>query len=103
MLAARASQAAVILGNDTIVAARPFSPFQLANACRAAGFDMVVPPSWGDELIATEYLERLAVCRDAVAIACNCEPNILDPFDASKPGWFQISGSVTVQSTAPPR
>lgn len=73
MLAARASQAAVILGNDTIVAARPFSPFQLANACRAAGFDMVVPPSWGDELIATEYLERLAVCRDAVAIACNCE------------------------------
>ena len=69
----RESRAAVILGNDAVVAARPASPFQLANACRAAGFDIVVPPSWGDELVAGAYLDRLAGCHDAVAVACNCD------------------------------
>src|SRR5688572_7542430 len=42
--------AAVILGNDVVLAARPNTPAQLARACVAAGFDIVVPPSWGDEL-----------------------------------------------------
>ena len=68
----RATRAAVILGNDTVVAARPSSPAQLANACRAAGFDIVVPPSWGDELCAGAYLEQLGQCAAHVVIACNC-------------------------------
>jgi hypothetical protein len=62
----------VILGNDTVVAARPNSPAQLANACRAAGFDIVVPPSWGDELCAGAYLEQLGQCATHVVISCNC-------------------------------
>jgi hypothetical protein len=68
----RESRAAVILGNDAIVAARPVTPAQLMHACRAAGFDLVVPPSWGDELVAGAYLERLAGCTARVAVACNC-------------------------------
>ena len=62
----------MILGNDTVVAARPSSPAQLANACRAAGFDIVVPPSWGDELCAGAYLEQLGQCGAHVVVACNC-------------------------------
>lgn len=66
------SLAAVILGNDALVAARPATPAQLANACIAAGFDLVVPPAWGDELVATGYLERLAGRREPVIVACAC-------------------------------
>jgi hypothetical protein len=69
---ARGSRAAVILGNDAVVAARPCSPAQLARACRAAGFDIVVPPSWGDELIADGYLAQLAARRESVVVACAC-------------------------------
>jgi hypothetical protein len=47
-----ASRAAVILGNDAILAAEPSTTAQLAHACGAAGFDIIVPPSWGDELVA---------------------------------------------------
>jgi hypothetical protein len=71
------SRAAIILGNDAVVAARPTSPAQLTHACRAAGFDVVIPPSWGDELVAGEYLDRLPHCRDRVAIGCAC-PRVRD-------------------------
>jgi hypothetical protein len=66
------SRAAVILGNDAVVAARPSSPAQLARACVSAGFDIVVPPSWGDELVAEGYLAQLATHREAVVVACGC-------------------------------
>ena len=66
------SRAAVILGNDAVVAARPCTPAQLAHACRTAGFDIVVPPSCGDELVAGAYLDRLDGCVAPVAAACNC-------------------------------
>lgn len=65
-------RAAVIVGNDAVVAALPSSPAQLARACAAAGFDIVVPPSWGDELVADGYLTQLAGRRDGVVIACAC-------------------------------
>ena len=65
-------RAAVILGNDAVVAARPCSAWQLAHACRAAGFDIVVPPTVGDELVAGTYLERLARCGDRAVVACHC-------------------------------
>ena len=68
----RGSRAAVILGNDAVVAARPCTPAQLTHACRIAGFDIVVPPSCGDELVAGGYLERLGGCTAPVAVACNC-------------------------------
>lgn len=65
-------RAAVILGNDAVVAARPCSAAQLSHACSAAGFDIVVPPSWGDELVAGGYLEELRGCQDRVVAACAC-------------------------------
>ncbi|HEX6051547.1 MAG TPA: hypothetical protein VFZ21_19885 [Gemmatimonadaceae bacterium] len=62
----------MILGNDALVGARPCTPAQVANACIAAGFDLVVPPTWGDELVATAYLERLAGRHEPVIVACAC-------------------------------
>ncbi|HUQ84654.1 MAG TPA: hypothetical protein VM076_26120 [Gemmatimonadaceae bacterium] len=66
-------RAAVILGNDAILAAKPYTTAQLTHACGAAGFDIVVPPSWGDELVARAYLERLAERTEHVVVACACE------------------------------
>ena len=43
-----------ILGTDAILAARPVDSVQLARACQLAGFDIVVPVSWGEELIADQ-------------------------------------------------
>jgi hypothetical protein len=51
----------VIVGADTVLAALPATPVQLAHACRALGYDMAVPASWGDELIAASMLEQLAL------------------------------------------
>lgn len=64
--------AAVILGNDTVVAARPAGPAQLVRACTAAGFDIVAPPSWGDELVASAYLEALVNREESMVVACAC-------------------------------
>jgi len=66
------SRAAVILGNDALVAARPAPPAELSRACAAAGFDIVVPPSWGDELVAQRYMAELESCPDDVVLACTC-------------------------------
>jgi hypothetical protein len=67
-----ASRAAVILGNDAILAAEPSTTAQLAHACGAAGFDIIVPPSWGDELVARVFLQRLPACTARSVIACSC-------------------------------
>jgi hypothetical protein len=96
-LRAGGPRAAVIVGNDAVVAALPSSPAQLARACAAAGFDMVVPPSWGDELVADGYLTRLAGRRDGVVIACAC-PRVIALL-ARSPRATQ-SGCVTL--AAPP-
>ena len=39
----------LILGTDAVLAAGPATPVQLVHACRAAGYDAVIPASWGDE------------------------------------------------------
>ena len=66
------SLAAVILGNDAVAAIRPYAVSQLARACVAAGFDVVVPPSWGDELVAGVYLEQLADRLEYAIAPCAC-------------------------------
>ena len=66
------SLAAVILGNDAIAAIRPCAPSQLARACVAAGFDVIVPPSWGDELVAGAYLQQLADRLEYAVAPCAC-------------------------------
>ena len=66
------SLAVVILGNDALAAIQPLAASQLARACVAAGFDIVVPPSWGDELVAGAYLEQLADRLEYAVAPCAC-------------------------------
>ena len=66
----------LILGTDTILAAAPATAVQLTHACMAAGFEAVVPASWGDELVAARVLERIGRS-DGPAIQCSC-PRVLD-------------------------
>ena len=79
--------AAVILGNDALTAARPSTPAQLANACSAAGFDLVVPPTWGDELVAMAVLAQLAGRSEYAVIACTCRrvADLVSRIQASAP------------------
>ncbi|HKW10402.1 MAG TPA: hypothetical protein VJO33_08475 [Gemmatimonadaceae bacterium] len=62
----------VILGADALLAARPATPIQLAHACALAGYQNVVPASWGDELIATASLRALREHGHIPAIQCSC-------------------------------
>ena len=66
------SRDALILGADTVLAARPASPIQLVNACIAAGYPIVVPASWGDELVAAACLARLVGRGERPALLCAC-------------------------------
>lgn len=61
----------LILGTDAVLAAAPSTPVQLAQACLAAGYDMVVPASWGDELIAARVVDRLRSA-DVPLVQCSC-------------------------------
>ena len=65
------SRSVAILGADALLAARPCTPAQLANACIAGGFAEVFPATWGDELIAAGCLEKLER-RTGSAIFCAC-------------------------------
>src|SRR5262245_12024153 len=64
-----------IVGNDAVLAASPATAVQLIHACLALGFDLAVPASWGDELIATETLRQLERRVGEPAILCAC-PNV---------------------------
>ncbi|MBX6333602.1 MAG: hypothetical protein IRY91_17285, partial [Gemmatimonadaceae bacterium] len=55
-----------------MLAAHPASPVQLAHACRALGYDMAFPSSWGDELVAAGCLEQLREWGSEPAIVCAC-------------------------------
>ncbi len=62
-----------ILGTDAVLAARPVDPVQLTRACQLAGFDFVVPVSWGEELIAAHLAGRIAAANGSgsvVAAVC---------------------------------
>jgi hypothetical protein len=67
----------VVLGADLLLAAMPATGVQLMHACRRAGFDVAVPASWGDEVIARECAERVAERGDSPAILCAC-PYVAD-------------------------
>lgn len=64
--------AVLVIGTDTIIEALPARPIQLAHACGALGFDLVVPLSWGDELVAEAALRILESRAPAPAILCTC-------------------------------
>ena len=61
-----------IIGNDAVLAATPATPVQLAHACLRRGFTIAVPVSWGDELIASETVRRLAARDRGPAVMCVC-------------------------------
>ena len=62
----------IVLGTDALLAALPATPVQLAHACLQAGYQQVVPASWGDELVAQVVLRRLGEPRQPAAIQCSC-------------------------------
>ncbi len=64
--------AIVILGADALLAARPATPGQLANACYAAGYSAVIPSSWGDELVAAGCLREIAARGQGSVVLCSC-------------------------------
>ena len=61
-----------VLGADALLAALPATPVQLAHACMLAGYQSVVPASWGDELIAAASLRALGRFSGLPAIQCSC-------------------------------
>lgn len=61
----------LIVGADALLAARPATPVQVAHAGAAAGYDGVIPATWGDELIARRVLDRLSEA-DAPLIHGSC-------------------------------
>ena len=85
----------LILGTDAVLAATPATPVQLAHACLAAGYDTVIPASWGDELIAARVLDRLRD-GDASLVQCSC-PLVARRLGAAGPGLEPM-----LFSTVPP-
>jgi len=62
----------LVLGNDMLIEALPAKPIQLAHACGKVGFDLVVPLSWGDELVAGATIGELEGRAPSPAILCAC-------------------------------
>jgi hypothetical protein len=64
--------AVAVLGADAVLAGLPATPVQLAHACLRVGYDLVVPASWGDELVAGECLRALDHRGPRPAVLCAC-------------------------------
>jgi hypothetical protein len=64
--------AVLVVGTDTLIEALPARPIQLAHACGALGFDLVIPLSWGDELVAEAALRTLESRSPGPAVLCSC-------------------------------
>ena len=66
------TMAIAVVGADAMLAALPATPVQIAHACLAAEYDVAVPASWGDELLAAECLRQLADRGPRPAVMCAC-------------------------------
>jgi hypothetical protein len=64
--------AILVVGTDTVIEALPARPIQLANACGDLGFDLAIPLSWGDELIAEATIRALQSRGPGPALLCTC-------------------------------
>ena len=62
----------VILGVDVLLASRPATPVQVAQACFAAGFRDAVPASWGDEIVAAACARAVRERGKRPLIMCAC-------------------------------
>ncbi len=61
-----------IVGNDLLLAALPGRPLQVAHAIHALGYDLVVPASWGEELVARHALDALESAGSLPMVFCAC-------------------------------
>ncbi|MGQ0647398.1 MAG: [Fe-Fe] hydrogenase large subunit C-terminal domain-containing protein [Gemmatimonadaceae bacterium] len=61
-----------IVGNDMLLAALPGRAVQLAHAIQACGYDLVVPVSWGEELLAEHALLVLEQAGLSPLVFCAC-------------------------------
>ena len=66
------TMAIAVLGADMMLAALPATPVQVAHACLASDYQVAVPASWGDELLAMECLKQLADRGPRPAVMCTC-------------------------------
>lgn len=66
------SLAILVVGTDTLIEALPARPIQLANACSDLGFDIAIPLSWGDELVAEATIRSLQSRGAGPALLCTC-------------------------------
>ena len=64
--------AILVVGTDTLIEALPARPIQLAHACSPLGFDLAIPLSWGDELVAEATLRTVGARPDGPAVLCTC-------------------------------
>lgn len=64
--------ALVVVGNDAVLAAHPASAIQLAHGLLRAGYETVIPASWGDELVAGACTRALAARGPGPALLCAC-------------------------------
>lgn len=80
-----------------LLAAAPATPVQLAHACYQFGFEVVIPASWGDELVAHAVIEDLRRRDRDPVIQCTC-PFVADRLLAN--GQYLL-GSM-VQTASPP-
>lgn len=62
----------IVLGNDAVLAARPATPTQVARACLELDFDLVVPVSWGEELLAMRVVEATRGPGPAAVVVAHC-------------------------------
>ena len=67
-----ASLAVLVIGTDTVIEALPARPIQLAHACGQLGYDLVIPASWGDELVAHAAVDAIGDGNAAPAVLCAC-------------------------------
>lgn len=73
-----------IVGNDMLLAALPARPVQLAHAIMACGYDLVVPVSWGEELLAQKALDATDAGDGVARVFCAC-PRVRKRLLASGP------------------
>jgi hypothetical protein len=64
--------AVIIIGADALLDARPATPIQLWHGCLAVGYDLAIPATWGDELVAAECLRGVASHPQQVTVLCSC-------------------------------
>lgn len=85
----------LILGTDAVLAASPATAVQLAHACMAAGYQAVIPSSWGDELIAARVLDKLRSA-EVPLLYCAC------PLVEKRMEFADSLDEISVATVAPP-